>query len=70
MSTEQQETELWIDLMRKRLQYVANRLYALQIEHYLQIIEENFHDKRLVDDCLYNIQMLRIQRQWKNSILN
>ncbi|BAY30359.1 hypothetical protein NIES2107_22030 [Nostoc carneum NIES-2107] len=70
MTPEQQETEIWIDLMRKRLQNVNNRSYALAIEYYLQKMADNLDDERLLDDCLYNIQMLRIQRHWQNSALN
>ncbi|MBD2214129.1 hypothetical protein H6G64_25445 [Calothrix sp. FACHB-156] len=70
MTPEQQETTIWIDLMRKRLRYVANYSYALEIEYFLKRIEDNLDDERLIDDCLYNIQMLRIQRQWENSVLN
>ncbi|MBD2355467.1 hypothetical protein H6G41_12725 [Tolypothrix sp. FACHB-123] len=70
MIRQQQETELWINLMRQRLKYVPKGLYALEIEYFLNKIEENLHDERIVDDCIYNLQMLRIQRQQENSIMN
>ncbi|MBD2202731.1 hypothetical protein H6G33_17790 [Calothrix sp. FACHB-1219] len=70
MSKKQQETVLWVDLMRERLKYSANGLYVLEIEYYLNKIAENLHDDRLVDDCIYNLQMLRIQRQQEISHLN
>ncbi|WP_190746541.1 hypothetical protein [Tolypothrix sp. FACHB-123] len=56
--------------MRQRLKYVPKGLYALEIEYFLNKIEENLHDERIVDDCIYNLQMLRIQRQQENSIMN
>ncbi|MBD2210541.1 hypothetical protein H6G27_11710 [Nostoc linckia FACHB-104] len=62
-STEQQETEVWINLMRKKLKYLPNKCLASEIENYLQIIENNLHNDRLIDNCLYNIQMLRLKSQ-------
>ncbi|MBD2195460.1 MULTISPECIES: hypothetical protein [Calothrix] len=70
MSKKQQETVLWVDLMRERLKYSTNGLYILEIEYYLNKIAENLHDDRLVDDYIYNLQMLRIQRQQEISNLN
>lgn len=70
MNKKQQETELWVDLMRERLKYAPNGMYILEIEYYLTKIAENLHDDRLVDDYVYNLQMLRIQRQQEISSLN
>ncbi|QIR36765.1 hypothetical protein HCG51_08405 [Tolypothrix sp. PCC 7910] len=58
---EQQETEVWIDLMRERLKCLPNKLLAAEIEYYLKTIEENLHNESLIDNCLYNIQILRLQ---------
>lgn len=70
MNKKQQETELWVTLLRERLKYSPNGVYILEIEYYLNKIAENLHNDRLVDDYIYNLQMLRIQRQQEISTLN